>query len=908
MIIKSAKFQGLIGIYRGTGLKYIEIDFSKCIHNIVLICGPNGSGKSTLMAALNPFPDNHQMYLSKEPGYKELEYITDDGILYKLRIEYPINKDGDRLTTKAFIQKTSCGNMIELNENGNIGSYKSCILQEFGLDPNFISLSRLSTEDRGIVEKTPSERKKYVSNILESTTVYNDMYKVLNKRASIFKSMVNSIVTRIDNIGDYEYLKSSLESTKNRLKSLSDKKEILIKQLADAEAAIKLLDSTGDIRKEYETLVNLKGSIKDELRSIETAMSVYSNKGYGVYCENPENTQNEILRINKEIKQLESGIITLKERVGMLLINSEEESKRLIVKQTKLNSLQSEYNYDDLIQELDNLKKQLEEYDEIIKKYNIPENITITKEEFLVGLNTLSNVQDNINTIRSYAYEKNIETAIECVKNGTNVSNIIQNIEDRKRELEEEINSIKEQIVGYEMLIESMNVLSNRPTTCNDDGCPFIKNALEAQSKDPVNKLNTLGDRKSLLENELKSIQEELNDYQQVITIINDFHLAIRAIDTNKSILFKFPNGDIFKNQYYVLEAIKNSDGLFKSIENFRACVDYINVVELKRNILIRFKELETEKKLYDNKNEMIEELCDEMKSLSEKVSSLSIEIEKTNGSINSKQRRLEELKTNLEILELVRDKVIRREELKRSENDTTTKLVMIETTISNIESAVQNANMINTELLTVNHDIEPLTAELSKLEYAMKNREEYVKELEVYTDKYNMVEMLKRYTSPTKEGIQNLFINLYMGQTLSMTNKLLKRMFNGELELMDYIINDKEFRIPCASTESSIINDDISSCSFAQKCMISMILSFVLLVQSSTIYNIPQIDELDGGLDKVNKPNFIPLIQEIMSIFNMRQCLMISHSTESVFSDVDIIMLGNEINEAPSGNVIFSV
>jgi len=131
--------------------------------------------------------------------------------------------------------------------------------------------------------------------------------------------------------------------------------------------------------------------------------------------------------------------------------------------------------------------------------------------------------------------------------------------------------------------------------------------------------------------------------------------------------------------------------------------------------------------------------------------------------------------------------------------------------------------------------------------------------------------------------------------------------MFSGELALTDYIINDKEFRIPCMSMDSPIINDDISSCSFAQKCMISMILSFVLLNQSSTIYNIPRLDEVDAGLDQENRANFIPLVRQIMDIFNMQQCIMISHASESVLSDVDIIMLGKVNNETPKGNIIFT-
>ena len=48
MKLKSAIFRGLVGVYMGSGLQEITIDFTKCKNRIILITGPNGSGKSTL--------------------------------------------------------------------------------------------------------------------------------------------------------------------------------------------------------------------------------------------------------------------------------------------------------------------------------------------------------------------------------------------------------------------------------------------------------------------------------------------------------------------------------------------------------------------------------------------------------------------------------------------------------------------------------------------------------------------------------------------------------------------------------------------------------------------------------------------------------------------------------------------
>lgn len=205
MRLKSATFRNLKPIYRSSGKKEIHIDFTKCKHNITLILGHNGSGKSTIINALQPLPESPSLYIDGEEGEKIIEYFFED-LIYRLRINYPVTGLRQRGNTKAYLTKIMPDNtVIELNPNGNIGSYKDALYSEFKLDPNFISLTQLSLEDRGIVERTPSDRKKYISSILDEVQIYNDIHKTLNKRSSIFKSMLNNITAKINMIGDKMY-------------------------------------------------------------------------------------------------------------------------------------------------------------------------------------------------------------------------------------------------------------------------------------------------------------------------------------------------------------------------------------------------------------------------------------------------------------------------------------------------------------------------------------------------------------------------------------------------------------------------------------------------------------------------------------------------------------------------------
>jgi DNA repair exonuclease SbcCD ATPase subunit len=91
-----------------------------------------------------------------------------------------------------------------------------------------------------------------------------------------------------------------------------------------------------------------------------------------------------------------------------------------------------------------------------------------------------------------------------------------------------------------------------------------------------------------------------------------------------------------------------------------------------------------------------------------------------------------------------------------------------------------------------------------------------------------------------------------------------------------------------------------------AQKSMISMVLSFSILHQSSSRYNVIKLDEIDGSLDTNNRAYFLELLNKIMYMMNCEQCFMISHNNELDTSSCDIILLKSNANEIPNGNIIW--
>ena len=880
------------GIKRASGLDEICIDFSKCISNIVLIIGPNGSGKTTILDASSPLPDSNSSMVDGKEGIKEISYIDND-VIYNLRIVHPVKYDGTRSVIKGFITKINPGgDTEELNSNGNITSYKDTIYSLFGLDPNYVSLTKLSMDDRGIVSKSPNERKRFVTAILESVEVYNNIYKTLSKRASAFKSLINSAASKISAIGNEEELKNRLVALEERIKYLTIEKETYSKALSDNEASVKVLDPDGSIQEKYNNIVIQIQSLSAEKKNLELIINRYDYKDREDLLKNINSLKSNITNIERDINDLR------KENEIMLSYLSKDD-EQLKAKKIKLSTLTADGNISILQNKLDSLIKKNEE----IKKF-IPDNfnINISVTEFAAGMNTLNLIIEDINRIKEQAFMENLKYIYDIVSNGKNIVDILKETRLSKLASEDKIRELKYNISLCDNDIELMKSLDKRPSGCNDDSCPFIKSAVEAQKRDPLKK-------KESLEKELFDSQMDLTIYSDTIVeleddldIINRLNVILRSIESNKEIFMQIGASFILDNNNVMKYLISEFD-LNKATESVMNNLEIVNQMELYKNNQTEIDILSTKLDALKDKIDLINELNSDIKNLSEKLNDYNIKIDENNKNIDylSKEfvskstqlNNLEELNRRYDEYGMVCDKI----------NTLSSNGSVLSKDIESIRTCLDNINKLQSSINNFNSELEPAQKEQEEIKFSLKMLDQYQKELELLNLKYEKVEMVRKYSSPSK-GIQTLYMELYMGKTLKIANELLAMLFDGDLVLMDYIINENEFRIPVKSLSSSIINDDIKSCSSAQRSMISMIISLALSMQGSGKCNIIRLDEVDSPLDESNRASFIPTINKMMMAMNISQCLMISHSSESELSNVDIISLNSKY-EGP-GNVIF--
>ena len=201
------RLENYIGIFNGRGDDVLEIDMSKSNSNVFIIRGYNGSGKSTLLKALTPVQDDNTAIIYGVQGRKILDYNF-NGTRYRIEYIHPVTKSGERGQVKAQVYK----NGEELNPTWNVSQAKEIIYSLFNLDQNFLSLSQLSSDDRGLADKKPAERKRFVNSIINGIEVYNNIYKTISKKHSVYKNMINTLSSKISKLGNPEELELRFNS------------------------------------------------------------------------------------------------------------------------------------------------------------------------------------------------------------------------------------------------------------------------------------------------------------------------------------------------------------------------------------------------------------------------------------------------------------------------------------------------------------------------------------------------------------------------------------------------------------------------------------------------------------------------------------------------------------------------
>lgn len=886
------RLENYIGIYNGMGLSSIEIDFSKCIHKVLIIKGDNGTGKSTIFKALTPLADSSIDYIPDKTAIKEIAYETDFQTILNIKYESLV-KDGIRRPTKCYLNRLNPDGSIEnLNPSNNITTAKEVIYDILGIDDNFITLSQLSANKKGLGGLKPSERKRYVNSIISSLAAFNNIHKMITTKSTVLKSIIDSYVTKLSQIGNIAIVEDAIKKDTLALKELDNKKNGLISEIATIKAELSRLDSSGNFLDDYKNLSMRKIILEKEIRELPDI---------------EEYSEEKLIQYEKDMAKYEANEEMLSSRAKELLDEESKINNNITELTIKLDSLYNKEHMDDLNSKIESTKKELESYKPYFHLFKTYKDISEQDYE------TVKLVIEKFNSTVENIFQTYSETVRKESMNSlrTGKKEVILDHTEILSGLEKQLEDLRTEKRDVEFLNNRSKDYNKIPDDCNHKSdCPFIKDVVEAK--------NALRSRQSLYSLSTK-INSTLDAIESAKNLAEENMIKTQCLYEMKSILEYIQSMSKIIRKFPGTESLDSINSLYHNIENgIRLNFESVDKYQEFKNISTIVSALEEDLHSYESAKEKLISANAEIRILQEKIDTDLKNLSTIRDSKLSIFAEIEKIRSSKLEIEMVLDSIryakinkAKFEEVSVELNEITNKIESMEKNTVLIKDLTDKLNRRASELSALqNTDLPAISKAIEENKYRMVLFEQYTRDSQEYAAKYNEVQMIKKYTSI--HGIQTVYMSVFMNSILNTTNTLLRLLFGGRFALQPFIINENEFNIPCADSEGRV-REDISLMSDSQLSMISMLISFVLLRNSSNRYNIIKLDEVDDNLDSMNRIQFSILIEQIMNDLGFDQCLIISHNNELDLSNTDIVILKMESQEMidslynSGGNIVFS-
>nr|DAJ44974.1 MAG TPA: STRUCTURAL MAINTENANCE OF CHROMOSOMES PROTEIN [Caudoviricetes sp.] len=873
MKLLSIRLENYIGIYNGRGDNILEVDLSQSTSNIVIIRGSNGSGKSTLLKALSPLQDDNTAIIPGMEGKKTLRYLY-NGEVYEILYVHPVKNDGSRGQVKMQVYKGM--NRVELNPTWNVTSGKDIIFDLFNLDANFLTLSQLSSEDRGLADKKPAERKKFVNSIINGIEVYNNMYKVITKKYSTFKNMINTISSKIRQIGNIEELNARFINISKQVEDVSSERDKAVIEASKIDAEIGILTRDNNLEEYYK----INEEIRDNIDYISASKSQVIDLSKGeLSSENlyelKDIIDNSLHTFDKDISKWKSEEAVANAKIESISREKDEAFNSLQTKITKRGTLldggfsDSDLTlYKDTKAKIAELENDINSLNSSIKNLSEAEALVNAMEMIVPVLDSLYNGLDATTKKEKYDF---VKTTLD--NDGKYVDQTVE-LSRTYNEVSRTVGELESEVLAYEILFDKAKSLALRPKECKIDDCSFVKEAIEASSKHPEKCINDINKEISESKTLLKSLEKDIESYKELYDFNKRFINLHGMVLSFRKLLEKSPV-DYIIDPYQLLASLDHMEKLMIDFNQIRGI---FNIITTKSNYEEIIESLKEPAAKYEANKALIDELDSDIASLKDKLTTIDNRLMAEKDAISETVTDISLTEFKIEVYTKCKSLVdecigldTRNEELQAQINSLSDIALKVKTLDARMAEAKSRADRLNNDLNAILNERDKIASNKTLLE-------DYIRDLDLYNKNFSILETIRYYLSPTT-GIQTVFMRTYMGNIILKANELLSLIFNGQFIIQPFVINEAEFRIPCLG--NGLVNDDISSMSTSQICMISMILSFAILSNSSTDYNILKLDEIDGGLDTENRIQFIGLLKQLISMVGCEQCFLISHNME---------------------------
>lgn len=854
MKIKYLQLKNYANIFTAFKSKEISIDFSKSKNKIILFTGPNGSGKTSILSCLHPFATNGNLDVRNDnplvrvgkDGYKEI-HIEDDGNEYIIKHFYTPSKESH--SVKSYIIK----NGLELNPNGNVTSFKDVVKDELDIEMDYLKLARLGSNVTNFIDLKTTDRKAFMGKILDEVEIYLKYFKKVSNDMREIKSIISHTIDKISklNITDEEELKNIQRHLKKVLDNYNSQIEVIKNRKSINEYEIS----------KYDTPLVVKENLDIKKKEVSKVFKLLEKKD-----ENDtsiEDCDKKIENLEKRINALDLENRLLTEQKPVLLSRLDKTLEEISDVEKELRKIEDSEEIKDVKFMISSLRERIEtrnkENDLVNYKY------TFTKKEIEDLVVMLDNCNDILLTTYEFGKEP-IKKAISYLESRNNISEYVAEHKNKvfKNKLQACCEYVYREITKR---VGNVRPLCNESNSCKV--MEFYDEIFDLATEEPD----------TVIEDD-EFVTYTKMAYQNISTIIKN-------MKSHKDTFEKLPKEiqDMFTLNE-IFNRMENLKFLYEKEELYHI-LTLVTEYELQEEDLLKLNELKQKLSLLEKSLGNTEYLQHRKEDLLSEKDSLEDNIEDISDTLRSYMEELSTYKKECEYLKEIKSALQNKDNLVSELNELVEKY-------DTLKDLYEKQKMIEKELSCTLYEKNKVEKEYTTNEYRLKSYKELNEELVKYNDIYEEKELIKTSLS-SKEGIPLLYIQIYLENIKDITNDLLQIIYDDELYIEDFSITANEFKIPYVTKGTEI--KDVCYASQGERSFISLALSFALIYQSISRYNIMLLDEIDSTLDTSNREKFLQILEKQMDMIEGEQIFVISHNNMFNMYPVDIIDTKNKTN-----------
>jgi chromosome segregation protein len=908
-----------------------EIEFGQGI-NVIL--GPNGSGKSNVSDALCFVLGRLSIKSMRAAKARNLLFMGSKYVkpAREAMVEIVFDNsdkafaiDKNEISLKRMVRYNG-QSVYKINEETKTRIEVIEMLAQAGIDPYGFNLV-LQGQIQAIVKMHPEDRRKIIEEVA-GIAIYESRkeksIKELEKTEDRLKEIGAILRERTAYLKNLDKERSqALRFKELELSVKRCKASILSKKIRDKEKELDSLKKSIEekleqqdsfkrkVEKIQETLSGLNRRIEEITKHIqkstgleqETLHNSISNlraeiEGLKVREENYENRMNDFQRRINELKNsipgLESEIGELKKESPMMakkgeelrkkkeeLAIIEEEKKKMHTIKSELNNVRERIKDRERMlarngAEIDNIVKQLAEYEKLLKFKSEEECVSALKE-YRKSLENNMNELDSLNK-DMIGYEKSISIAESDLSRAEKIAKDVSKIDvcplcqskitaDHIYHVNSEqikiINSSKELVSDFvknlkngegksKMLKDDMKELESRISECEVESIRHraMKDKHE-QLKRAVEESKIIRNEINALESKRKSFEEKSNDSYGIEEKYQNKIMEIEEISSRTE-------EDIDTTILYKQRELENMHSIIK-----RSIKD---IGELNQTIGDISSSLKEKRDMLNEKEKQEEELQKKFKKLFEERESTQHEIQESNLELNEINQNVRAVEDQVNYLKIGRAKLDAEKESLEMELSDYASVELIQGSIESLEDRMKKSQESLMQIGSINMRALEVYEEVKKeydivFEKTQTLEKEKMQIMEIISEIDNKK---KRTFMKTFKAMSDLFsenfAKLYTKGVafLELENK--EDIFAGGVNIVVRLSKGKYF--------------DVTSLSGGEQTLVA--LSLLFAIQEYKPYHFYIFDEIDAALDKRNSERLAVLLNRYMK---SGQYIVITHN-----------------------------